>query len=54
VEELQKIQKDHTKKNVLIKSNLIFVILRLLLIGQYGLKNKREVWRVSYLLARIR
>lgn len=25
-----------------------------MLIGQYGLKNKREVWRVSYLLARIR
>jgi small subunit ribosomal protein S9e len=26
----------------------------LLLIGQYGLKNKREVWRVQYMLARIR
>jgi len=26
----------------------------LLLIGQYGLKNKREVWRVQYILARIR
>ena len=25
-----------------------------MLIGQYGLKNKREVWRVAYLLARIR
>lgn len=24
------------------------------MIGQYGLKNKREVWRVQYLLARIR
>jgi small subunit ribosomal protein S9e len=23
-------------------------------IGQYGLKNKREVWRVQYILARIR
>jgi small subunit ribosomal protein S9e len=26
----------------------------LLLIGKYGLKNKREVWRTQYLLARIR
>ena len=26
----------------------------LLLIGKYGLKNKREVWRVQYVLARIR
>jgi small subunit ribosomal protein S9e len=26
----------------------------LLLVGQYGLKNKREVWRVQYILARIR
>ena len=26
----------------------------LLLIGKYGLKNKREVWRVQYLLTRIR
>ena len=26
----------------------------MLLIGQYGLKNKREVWRVQYILARIR
>lgn len=26
----------------------------LLLIGQYGLKNKREVWRVQYMLAKIR
>jgi small subunit ribosomal protein S9e len=25
-----------------------------LLVGQYGLKNKREVWRVQYILARIR
>jgi small subunit ribosomal protein S9e len=25
-----------------------------MIIGQYGLKNKREVWRVQYLLARIR
>jgi len=25
-----------------------------MLIGQYGLKNKREVWRVQYILARIR
>ncbi len=24
------------------------------MIGQYGLKNKREVWRVQYVLARIR
>ena len=24
------------------------------MIGQYGLKNKREVWRVQYILARIR
>ena len=30
------------------------MIFRLLLIGQYGLKNKREVWRVQYILARIR
>jgi small subunit ribosomal protein S9e len=30
------------------------LIFRLLLIGQYGLKNKREVWRVQYILARIR
>jgi small subunit ribosomal protein S9e len=29
-------------------------LFRLALIGQYGLKNKREVWRVQYLLARIR
>ena len=27
---------------------------RLLLIGQYGLKNKKEVWRVQYVLSRIR
>ena len=26
----------------------------LLLIGQYGLKNKKEVWRVQYVLSRIR
>ena len=26
----------------------------LLLIGKYGLKNKREVWRTQYLLTRIR
>merc|ERR1712170_88756 len=26
----------------------------LMLVGQYGLKNKREVWRVQYILARIR
>ena len=26
----------------------------LLLIGEYGLKNKREVWRVQYILTRIR
>lgn len=26
----------------------------LLLIGTYGLKNKREIWRVQYMLARIR
>ena len=26
----------------------------LLLVGKYGLKNKREVWRTQYLLARIR
>lgn len=26
----------------------------LLLIGKYGLKNKREVWRTQYILARIR
>lgn len=26
----------------------------MLLVGQYGLKNKREVWRVQYILARIR
>ena len=26
----------------------------LLLIGQFGLKNKREVWRIQYLLTRIR
>ena len=26
----------------------------LLLVGQFGLKNKREVWRVQYVLARIR
>lgn len=26
----------------------------LLLIGKYGLKNKREVWRVQYILQRIR
>jgi small subunit ribosomal protein S9e len=32
----------------------IKLIFRLLLIGQYGLKNKREVWRVQYILARIR
>jgi len=25
-----------------------------MLVGQYGLKNKREVWRVQYILARIR
>lgn len=24
------------------------------LIGEYGLKNKREVWRVQYTLAKIR
>ena len=24
------------------------------LVGQYGLKNKREVWRVQYTLAKIR
>ena len=24
------------------------------IIGEYGLKNKREVWRVQYALARIR
>lgn len=26
----------------------------LLLLGTYGLKNKREIWRVQYMLARIR
>lgn len=26
----------------------------LALVGEYGLKNKREVWRVQYVLAKIR
>jgi len=30
------------------------LIFRLKLIGAYGLKNKREVWRVQYTLAKIR
>ena len=43
------------KRNVLIQSKKNSSnIFRLLLIGQFGLKNKREVWRVQYILTRIR
>lgn len=31
-----------------------FDVYRLKVIGAYGLKNKREVWRVQFTLAKIR
>ena len=31
-----------------------FFVQELKLIGEFGLKNKREVWRVKYTLAKIR
>ena len=45
--------KDLTKRNDSTPS-IFSSYFRLLLIGQYGLKNKREVWRVQYILTRIR
>ena len=47
------------KRNVLIESNLnttffINILKRMELIGKYGLKTKKEVWRLQLTLARIR
>ena len=33
---------------------MLQIILNLQLVGEYGLRNKREVWRVKYSLAKIR
>lgn len=33
---------------------IIHKINRLRVIGEFGLRNKKEVWRVQYILARIR
>jgi len=44
----------HYEKQRAHLANLIFVVNRLKLIGTYGLRCKREVWRTQLTLAKLR
>lgn len=41
-------------EGIALISNTLFFFLLIMSLGEYGLRNKREVWRVKFTLAKIR